>query len=433
MWWLRASVLISVLLMVSAAHAQERIALVIGNSAYQHAPKLANPANDAADFSAALRKRGFQVIEGFDLDKVALERSISAFVAALKRADVGLFYYAGHGLQVAGQNYLVPVDAQLSTADALDFEMVRVESVQRVMERSARTSLLFLDACRDNPLARNLARAMGTRSSAIGRGLAAVQSGVGTLISFSTQPGNVALDGTGRNSPFAAALVKQVSDSSDDLHAVLIAVRNEVMQQTLNKQVPWEHSALTGRFFFGPAAPPPSAAPELRSGPQPAAYAVVQAGGLFTEQHMQRVQAFAEKHGLPLPDFHFEVPAADVPPALRRFVGVWAHVAGINGNTARSQMIFVTRVDKDGNADGHYVFGAPTRKAFTQGPASASTIAAKISANSLRFSRGSVNLKFTPKGGNRMSYFYTDSNARTAWATFDPVWSLSEAERSTKR
>ena len=116
------------------------------------------------------------------------------------------------------------------------------------------TNILFLDACRDNPLARNLARSMGTRSSEVGSGLARIESGVGTLISFSTQPGNVALDGTGRNSPFAGALVKQLDTSTDDLGAMLIAVRNEVMQTTQRKQVPWENSALTGRLYFKTAA-----------------------------------------------------------------------------------------------------------------------------------------------------------------------------------
>src|SRR5262245_20279947 len=142
--------------------------------------------------------------------------------------------------------------------------MVRLDLVHRTMERAAATNIIFLDACRNNPLARNLARAMGTRSAEIGRGLAAVESGVGTLISFSTQPGNVALDGAGRNSPFAGALVKLITTSSDDLSALLIDVRNDVRKQTENKQVPWEHSALTGRFYFtrpkvvatSPAAPP---------------------------------------------------------------------------------------------------------------------------------------------------------------------------------
>ena len=239
----------------TATTAGKRVALVIGNSAYQFTATLPNPKNDAADVSAALRLRGFEVLDGFDLNKAMLDRKVRDFANALRGAEVGVFFYAGHGLQVAGQNYIVPVDAELTTAAALDFETVRLDLVHRTMERETQTNILFLDACRDNPLSRNLARGMGTRSIEIGRGLAAVESGIGSLISFSTQPGNVAFDGTGRNSPFAGALVRHMSASDDDLSAILIAVRNDVMKETQRKQVPWEHSALTGRFFFKGARP----------------------------------------------------------------------------------------------------------------------------------------------------------------------------------
>jgi tripartite-type tricarboxylate transporter receptor subunit TctC/uncharacterized caspase-like protein len=248
--FLSAMTLLLVLLLSSAAQAAKRVALVIGNSAYKHTSELANPRNDAQDMAAALTTHGFQIIAGFDLDKPALDRKIRDFAVALQGAEVGAFFYAGHGLQVSGQNYIVPVDAQLTTESALDFEMVSLSLVHRIMEREAQTNILFLDACRDNPLARNLARAMGTRSAAIGRGLAAVESGAGTLISFSTQPGNVALDGTGRNSPFAGALVKHILSSNNDVSTLLINVRNDVMRETRRRQVPWEHSALTGQFYF---------------------------------------------------------------------------------------------------------------------------------------------------------------------------------------
>jgi formylglycine-generating enzyme required for sulfatase activity len=235
--------------LVGAALAQKRVALVIGNSAYKYAGELPNPKNDAADISAVFRKLGFQVVDGIDLDKTAFDRKVRDFATALQGAEVGVFFYAGHGMQVGGQNYLVPIDAELSSEAALDFEMVRLDLVHRSMERETQTNIIFLDACRNNPLERSLRRAMGTRSAAIGRGLAAVESGIGSLISFSTQPGNVAADGTGRNSPFASALVRHLSDP-DDLGAILIAVRNDVMQATQRQQVPWEHSALTGRFYF---------------------------------------------------------------------------------------------------------------------------------------------------------------------------------------
>ena len=228
----------------------KRVALVIGNSAYQHAGFLPNPKNDATDIAAALEKVGFSVILATDLDKTNMERTIRRFAQAAKGAHVSLLFYAGHGIQVAGQNYLVPIDAKLTDASGLDFELVRADLVQRTMEREAATNLLFLDACRDNPLARNLARAMGTRSVSIGRGLAMVESGIGTLISFSTQPGNVALDGDGRNSPYTTALVRNMSHGGLDISSLLIGVRREVMASTNNAQVPWEHSALTERFYF---------------------------------------------------------------------------------------------------------------------------------------------------------------------------------------
>jgi hypothetical protein len=246
---------------VAAKAVQKRVALVIGNSDYRHARRLENPRNDALDVSAALKKLGFEVIEGLDLDKAGLDAKIRVFTAALKGADVGLFFYAGHGVHVSGQNFLVPVDAELAEVTALDLELVRLDLIHRTMEKETPTNLLFFDACRDNPLTGNLARALSARSIDVGRGLGAAQSAAGTLISFSTQPGKLALDGKGRNSPYSAALVKQLTTSKEDLAGMLIAVRNEVMRETDRKQVPWEHSALTGRFYFNPAGAKETPAP----------------------------------------------------------------------------------------------------------------------------------------------------------------------------
>jgi hypothetical protein len=240
-----------------------RVALIIGNSAYLHTGKLDNPLNDADDMAATLERLSFKVIKGTDLTKSGMDAIIREFAESMAGAKAGLFFYAGHGLQVGGQNYLVPVDARLTTASALDFETVRLDLVQRLMEREAPTNIVILDACRDNPLARNLARAFGTRSTEVGRGFAPAESGEGTLISFSTQPGNVALDGAGRNSPFAAALLKHISTPGDDLPTILIKVRNDVMAATERKQIPWEHSALTARFFFAQPSTPSNQEAEL--------------------------------------------------------------------------------------------------------------------------------------------------------------------------
>jgi hypothetical protein len=256
------------------AAAERRVALIIGNSGYQNTSILPNPRNDAQDLAAALRRLRFDVTIGLDLDKRGMERSIREFTSQLGDADVALFFYAGHAVQVGDQNHLMPIDARLASEVDADFETIPLRLVLQHMERDRekKASLVFLDACRDNPLAKNLARGMGTRSSSVGQGLAQVKGGVGTLIGFSTQPGNVARDGTGRNSPYAAALLKQMEGTQGDINAVLINVRNQVLQTTGGQQVPWEHSSLTKQFHFRqPVSAPPVADQPASVFPRPEA------------------------------------------------------------------------------------------------------------------------------------------------------------------
>jgi Caspase domain len=250
--------LLAAVAMAEPAAAQKRVALVIGNAAYSYAGRLSNPGNDATDMAAALKGLGIEVILGLDLDKPGFDAKLRQFSRALADADVGILFYAGHGLQVGLRNYLVPTDAQLQGERDLEFETVSLDFVMRQMEigREGRTNIVFLDACRDNPLARNLARVMGTRSVGVGRGLAEVQAGVGTFIAYATKPGEVAQDGDGRNSPFTAALAKAVKAPGKSLTAVMVEVRKEVLAATRNRQVPWDHSALTGEFYFQLAAAP---------------------------------------------------------------------------------------------------------------------------------------------------------------------------------
>jgi uncharacterized caspase-like protein len=228
------------------AHAERRVALVIGNSAYEHVPALANPKNDAADMAKKLEDLGFDVVFGENLTLADMRKITRDYVNRLEGADLSLFFYAGHGLQVNGSNYIAPVDAQLASYNDLDFETFPMDLVLSAMERNTKVNLVFLDACRDNPLAENLARSMGTRSSAVGRGLAKLGSGVGSLIAFATQPGNVALDGDGRNSPFTTALLKHLGTPGQSVTDDLIQVRKEVLDATEGKQVPWDNSSLTG-------------------------------------------------------------------------------------------------------------------------------------------------------------------------------------------
>ncbi len=245
----------------SAQAAPNRTALVIGNSAYRHTEPLKNPKHDATRMAALLRQMGFNVFEGIDLTKAGMDDLIKRFAVSLETSESGVFYYAGHGLQIGGRNFLLPIDAELKSPASLEFEMVRLDQIQAIMERLTTSNILIMDACRNNPLSRNLARAMGTRSISIGSGLAASESGAGTLIAYATQPGSVALDGTGDHSPFTGALLKFLPMKGEDLSSILIRVRNAVMEATYGKQIPWEHSALSRRFYFIP----PAQAAETRS------------------------------------------------------------------------------------------------------------------------------------------------------------------------
>jgi uncharacterized caspase-like protein len=247
-----ALILTAITLMLTPASAEKRVALVVGNTHYEHSPALTNPANDAEDVAGVLRGLGFEVLLGLDLDKRAFDLKVRDFALALSQADTALFFYAGHGLQVSLQNYLVPVDAKIARERDLDFEVVRLDFIlkQMELEREGKTNIVFLDACRDNPFAETLARTMGTRAISIGRGLAEVQTGVGTFIAYSTQPGNVASDGSGRNSPFAAALKRHLPEPARNLTNIMINVRKDVLDATKGRQVPWDHSALTEDFYF---------------------------------------------------------------------------------------------------------------------------------------------------------------------------------------
>lgn len=250
MLWALASA--SALVPTAGSAAERRVALVIGNGAYVNAAALANPANDARIISERLRTLGFTVVTGIDVNKAGFDEKIREFAKMLTTADIAVLFYAGHGMQVAGVNYLLPVDAKLESERDLHFEATPVDVIlrQMEMERESKTSIVFLDACRDNPLSRSLARSMGTRSASLGRGLAQAHAGVGTFISYSTQPGNVALDGSEANSPFTTALARHIATVGRPITSVMTEVRKEVMAATGGKQVPWDNSSLTGDFYF---------------------------------------------------------------------------------------------------------------------------------------------------------------------------------------
>lgn len=246
-------VLISVALLSQAglALAELRTALVIGNGAYADAP-LRNPANDARDVAAKLRNLGFQVIERVDADRQAMRQALREFEQQLRqRRGVGLFYYAGHGVQIKGQNYLIPVGVDIRQEFEIPDEGVDADAVLRAMESAGNgLNIVILDACRNNPFARSLG----------GPGLARMAGPAGTFIAYATAPGAISLDGnTGRNSPYTRSLLTALSTPGLGLEQVFKQVLVQVEQETNGSQVPWVASSLRGDFYFIPAAPAPPA------------------------------------------------------------------------------------------------------------------------------------------------------------------------------
>jgi uncharacterized caspase-like protein/uncharacterized protein len=248
-------------LFAQPALAENRVALVIGNGEYIGQPHLPNPPHDAEDMAATLEALGFKVVQGTNLDKAGFDAKLHEFSRSTTDADVAIFFYSGHGMQINGVNYLVPVDAPITKED-LEFQTVTLDFVQKLLER-AKTKIVMLDACRNNPFAAALGENLGTRAVNANSGLAmATAPDLGYFIAFATQPGHVASDGAGRNSPFTGSLKSHMDTPGLSISDLMIVVRNDVVQATNGQQIPWDHSALSSRFYFKDSGSPALAVAE---------------------------------------------------------------------------------------------------------------------------------------------------------------------------
>lgn len=244
---------------------EKRLALVIGNSKYTQVPALANPKNDAMDMTNTLRRIGFEVDLAIDADQANMQSSLTEFAKKLPDADVALFFYAGHGVQAKGKNYLLPVNTPSHITEvSIDDHTIRLNAILQRMENYSedrpRTNLIFLDACRNNPLENikttGLSRSLGRTSNNTRNFLSfsgSPKKQGGTLIAYSTDPDNVALDGEGQdNSPFTTALTQHLVERGVDIQTILTKVRQNVLESTDNQQRPWENSSLIDKYYLVP-------------------------------------------------------------------------------------------------------------------------------------------------------------------------------------
>lgn len=261
-----AAVLFAVLAFCAAsqaARADKRVALVVGNSEYQNVVALTNPVHDAAAIANMFKNAGFDVVDSRrDLSNAEMRRALRDFTDKARDADIAVIYYAGHGIEVNGVNYLVPVDAMLERdTDAYD-EAISLDRILQAIEPAKRLHLVILDACRNNPFLKKMTRTVASRS--MDRGLIGVEpNGQNTLIAYAAKAGYTALDGDGKNSPFALALLKHLTTPGLDLRRALGLVRDDVLAATANKQEPYYTGSLGGEDMAlvpAPAAPPKATA-----------------------------------------------------------------------------------------------------------------------------------------------------------------------------
>src|SRR6187402_2572336 len=268
-WMLAAA---ASLLVCGPALAEKRVALVLGNSAYQNVAPLANPVNDSTRIAATLKEAGFDVVDSRrDLSAIDTRRALRDFADRSRDADIAVVYYAGHGIEVDGGNYLIPVDAKLERDTDVYDEALSLDRILLAIEPAKKLRLVILDACRDNPFAKSMKRTVASR--AIGQGLAMVEpTSPNVLIAYSAKAGSTAVDGDGRNSPFTSALSRHIATPGLDVRRAFGFVRDEVLKTTGNKQEPFVYGSLGGEDVplapapakAAPAAPAPSAQAEVR-------------------------------------------------------------------------------------------------------------------------------------------------------------------------
>lgn len=459
-----------------AAFADGRAALVIGNFEYQFVPKLVNAQNDARATAALLREEKFEVDEHHNVGNSELRRVVRSFFSKTRDADIAVVFFAGHGIEVDGSNYLIPVDARLRTDLDVEDEAVSLDRIMQVLEPARRLRLVILDACRDNPFVTSMKRTTTTR--AVTRGLAKVEpSKPDTLIAFAAKAGSVAEDGKGDHSPFTRALLKHIAEPGLDIRLALGRVRDEVIASTQSTQEPFVYGSLGGSVITLSAKGAAQAAQNtvaLADFEIARKLGTVEAWDAYLARHKQgyvsdlaklererlaalsgdaavardkpsvpdtpvseqmpltfepddrtRVAAIATRHKLPLPDYSLKAPSSDLPENLRNFIGVWASVVGFHGSSTQA-MIIVTEASETGKVDGHFVIGPPPKGSRFPFPARALPIKGVVTGDRLLFATPRASMEAELTAQKTLELKVSQNGGRHLQVQLKPVWRVVE-------
>ena len=419
----------------SSACAAERVALVIGNGAYQRVPALPNPPNDSFDIARSLERLSFKVTQLRDANASQMRKAIIDFGRSAEGADMAVVFYAGHGMEVGGENWLIPTDAELRSDTDVESEAVSLRSISLQVSKARQLGLIILDACRNNPFAAKMRRSL--RMRAVIRGLAPTEPTDNVLVAYAARDGTTANDGDGRNSPFTAALLHNLETPGLEISFLFRNVRDEVMSATKREQQPFVYGSLSKEAIYlksATAKPTPNLEGSIQNKPetQSAANSPNQTQGAFTSVDAGRVAAKASELKMKMPDYKIGVTKGNVPAAIQRFVGVWAGKRGYNEGQGRQAMLIVTEASDD-LLLGYYLFGPPQSRSWTKEPAGYFSFAGRVLNGSFEFRSGNTVWNARAVGNNGLTIQVAESinkTVRKSRIALVPVWKLTSDEKS---
>jgi hypothetical protein len=441
-----AFVVASIWLLIQPASAQNRIALVIGNGSYEKVPELPNPTRDSADIGRALERLNFKVMQTKNANAHEMRKAIVDFGRAAEGAEMAVVFYAGHGMEVGGENWLIPVNAELRSDADIESEAVSLRSISIQVSKARQLGLVILDACRNNPFAAKMKRSLSTR--AVARGLAPTEPSDNVLIAYAARDGTTASDGEGRNSPFTAALLRHIETPGLEISFLFRNVRDEVLAATKREQQPFVYGSLSKEAIYLKPAPAlheaivaPTTVAKLSTKPEEAKEkanprengtgnlsSVVR--NVFSTEDAQRVAAIAADQKLKMPPFAIGETKSGVPDSYVHFAGIWSNKDGFGKGTGRHVMLIVTEVTSDGVALGYYLWGPPKKLSWQKdSPAGYVNFSAKINNGKLEFKSGDVPMDAKVSGSTMVLHSVNPrpqkGQSKTATIKLSPLWRLS--------